>query len=200
VATRWSRNEPYDIEGAATEIAAAVKSAGKEWDHDPWKDDRISNDASMMMSAAGVTGTLMKQVAVYDFRLGKNKVLGMLLDAVIGSSIKVSGEMLKGGGKSDLANLTQTVARNFSVIMEAIYERKARDVVVSISDKSLDEKIAWLKINNPLGQVLDEFKTWSMCFVGFAVATSARMNPAPAKEAKSSQAERRTDRTDGLDR
>lgn len=190
VATRWGRNEPWDVEAAAAEIAAAVKTAGEEWAHDPWKDDRITNDASMMMSAAGVTGILMKQVAIYDFRIGKNKVLAMLLDAVITNSTKVSAEMLKGGGRSDVANLTQTVARNLTVLMEAIYERKAREVVTVIADKSLEERVAWLKINNPLGQILDEFKTWSMCFVGFAVATSTRMNPASTAQPKAGSLER----------
>ncbi|MBY3150987.1 hypothetical protein HFO56_00895 [Rhizobium laguerreae] len=187
VSERWIRDEDYDIEKAAASIATAVLQAGKDWDHDPYKDDRISNDASLMMSAAGVTAKLMKQVEVYDFRLGRNEVLKTLLDAVIGTAVQVSSDMLpRAASKYDTANLIQTVSRNFASIMEAIYERKARDVVGLLQGRKTEQRTAWLDANRPLDTIVAEFHEWALCFVGFAVATSARIAaPAPVAETPS---------------
>ena len=178
VAERWIREEDYEIEAAARAIVNAVSKAGSDWDHDPFKDDRISNDTSLMMSAAGVTARLMKQVEIYDFRIGRNEVLKTLLDAVIGTSVEVASGMLpKSASKNDIANLIQTVSRNFASIMEAVYERKAREVVLFLKDRKTPQKTAWLDSNRPLDTVVAEFKEWALCFVGFAVATSARISP-----------------------
>ncbi|MCZ7861640.1 hypothetical protein O9X98_09520 [Agrobacterium salinitolerans] len=184
VSERWIRDEEYDVEAAASSIASAVLKAGKDWDHDPYKDDRISNDTSLMMSAAGVTAKLMKQVEVYDFRIGRNEVLKTLLDAVIGTAVQVSADMLPNASKGDIANLIQTVSRNFSAIMEAIYERKAREVVTLLKGRKHEQRTAWLDANRPLDSIVDEFREWALCFVGFAVATSSRIAaPQPVAQA-----------------
>jgi hypothetical protein len=183
VSERWIRDEDYEIEAAANSISSAVLGAGKDWDHDPYKDDRLSNDTSLMMSAAGVTAKLMKQVEVYDFRVGRNEVLKTLLDAVIGTAVQVSADMLPNASKGDVANLIQTVSRNFSSIMEAIYERKSRDVVAFLKGRKTEQRTAWLDANRPLESIVGEFREWALCFVGFAVATSSRIaTPQPATE------------------
>lgn len=183
VSERWIRDEDYDIEAAASSISQAVLKAGKDWDHDPYKDDRISNDASLMMSAAGVTAKLMKQVEVYDFRIGRNEVLKTLLDAVIGTAVHVSSDMLPNASKGDVANLIQTVSRNFAAIMEAIYERKSRDVVALLKGRKTEQRTAWLDANRPLDSIVAEFHEWALCFVGFAVATSSRISaPQPTND------------------
>lgn len=182
VAERWEKNENYDIEGASKEIVKVVidtmSKEGKSFDYDPYKDDSISNDASLMMSAASVTGRLMKQVEIYDFRVGRNAVLQKLLDAVIETSVSVASEMLpKGASKNDVANLTQTVSRNFTIIIEGIYERKAREVTSQLNGKPTKDKVDWLNNNLPLDDVIKEFKDWAYCFVGFAIATCNKMSP-----------------------
>jgi len=181
VAERWLRDEDYDIEAAAASIARAVESAGGDWDHDPFRDDRISNDVSVKMSAAGVTSRLMNQVAVYDFRLGRNEVLKTLLDTVISTSVQVANDMLpKSASRNDVANLVQTVSRNFASIMEAVYERKAAEVVGLLNGQPTEHKKAWLDRNRPLDTIVAEFREWALCFVGFAVATSGHIaSPQP---------------------
>jgi hypothetical protein len=176
VSERWMRDEDYNIESAASSIVSAVLDAGKDWDHDPYKDDRISNDASLMMSAAGVTAKLMTQVEVYDFRVGRNEVLKTLLDAVIGTAVMVSSDMLPNGSKNDVANLIQTVSRNLASIMEAIYQRKSRDVSTLLKGRKTEQRVAWLDANRPLDAIVAEFHEWALCFVGFAVATSSRIS------------------------
>jgi hypothetical protein len=184
VAERWVRDEDYDLEEAAKAIANAVVTAGKDWDFDPYKDDRISNSASLRMSAAGVTSRLVELVAVYDFRVGRNETLKRLLDAVIGTAMEVAGEMLPASAtKTDVENLTQTVSRNLASIMEAIYSRKAREVTNLLKAKSPQQTVAWLEANRPLEGIIAEFRDWALCFTGFAVATSTRMAN-PAQEAR----------------
>ena len=182
VAERWENNENYDIEWVSKEIVEVVMDAmsndGKLFDYDPYKDDSISNEASLMMSAASVTARLMKQVEIYDFRVGRNTVLQKLLDAVIETSVSVASEMLpKGASKGDIANLTQTVSRNFTVIIEGIYERKAREVTSLLHGKEKKEKVEWLNDKLPLDDVITEFKDWAYCFVGFAIATCNKISP-----------------------
>lgn len=176
VAERWLRGEAYDVDAVATSIVNAVKRADKEWDHDPFKDDRISNDASLRMSAVGVTARMMKQVEIYDFRVGRNEVLKVLLDEVIGMSLEVAHQMLPRASKNDTSNLVQTVSRNLASIMEAIYERKAREVVGLLNGRTEEQKVAWLGRHNPLETVKTEFKEWALCFVGFAMATSTMIS------------------------
>lgn len=189
VAERWMREEDYAVETAARDIAKAVLTAGADWNHEPFKDDRISNDASLMMSAAGITTKLMAQVGVYDFRIGRNEVLKTLLDSVVRTSLEaVQGMLPKSASKGDVVNLVQTVSRNFAGIMEAIYERKVREVVEFLKDKETAEITRWLNKNRPLDTIVDEFKDWALCFVGFAVATSSMISmqpeqPAPARRA-----------------
>jgi hypothetical protein len=173
VAERWANDQDYDVERAAKVIGATVARAGKDWDFDPFKDDRVSPDASLMMSAAGVATKLMEQVEIYDFRLGVKEVLKKLLDCVIRTAIDAASDMLPTtASKADMINLVQTVSRNLANIMEGVYERKAREVVAYLADKPADEKVKWLQANKPVDDVILEFKDWAMCFVGFAIATS----------------------------
>ncbi|MNL61235.1 hypothetical protein D3C87_1851360 [compost metagenome] len=106
-----------------------------------------------------------------------------LLDAVIGTAVHVSSDMLPNASKGDVANLIQTVSRNFAAIMEAIYERKSRDVVTLLKGRKTEQRTAWLDANRPLDSIVAEFHEWALCFVGFAVATSSRISaPQPAND------------------
>lgn len=190
VAERWLKKEDFNIEAASREIVAAVKNAmntdGAGLDHDPFKDDNISGDASLMMSAAGVTAKLMDQVKVYDFRLGKNEVLKKLLDTVIGTSVEMVGQMLPPGtSKNDIVNVTQTVSKNLSGIMEGIYGRKAREVTNHLKGRDKRYRVEWLARNKPLDRIISDFQEWAHCFSAFAIATSQRMG---APKTQNSQA------------
>lgn len=182
VAEKWLRGEDYAVERAAAGIVKAVvhalESDGRGLDHDRFNDERISTDASLMMSAAGVTARLMRQVEIYDFRLGRNDVLKTLLDGVIGKSIEVADEMLpKGAPQSDRINLMQTASRNLSSILEGIYERKARDVTGLLKSKPREFRVEWLARNKPVREIMREFDEWSTCFLAFAVATAQGLSP-----------------------
>lgn len=183
VATRWIERRPMDVERAAAEIAAAASLVDGSWDHDSFRDDRISDDASLMITAAGVAGSLARQVEIYDFREGKEAVLGRLVKAVVETASKSSVDMLsKGASAGDVRNLTQTLARNLSSLMEACYERKAREVVARLNGRAEKEKAAWYASHSPLDEVMDSFREWTICFGGYAVAASREMEPSAPSE------------------
>lgn len=178
VAARWLQKRPLDVEREASEIAAAAGLADRSWDHDSFKDDRISDDVSLMITAASVAGSLARQVEIYDFRMGKERVLRALVEEVVRTASKQAAEMLPAeAGRGDVQNLTQTLARNLSALMEACYERKAREVVSRLNGRPDPEKEAWLASSDPLDEVLKSFRDWALCFNGWALVAARGMAP-----------------------
>lgn len=183
VATGWLEGKPVDVERTAAEMASAARIADRSWDHDPYRDDGISDDASLMMTAAGVAGTLARQVEIYDFRGGREAVLGRLVKAVAETASRGAWEMLgKDAGPSDVRNLTQTLARNLASIMEACYERKAREVVARLNGLPEAEKTAWYAAHAPVEELVASFGLWSNCLAGFALVASRDMEPVQQKD------------------
>lgn len=182
-AARWLDNRGYDLERAASEIAAAVRLADGGWDSDPWRDDRISDTASLMMTAAGVAGSLARQVEIYDFRAGREAALGRVVKEVVDSASKTAAEMLgPSAGPGDVRNLTQTLARNLSSLMEACYERKGRETVARLAGMTEAEKAAWYRANSPIDEVAATFREWAVCFSAYAVAATRDLEPDKQRE------------------
>jgi len=185
VATAWLEGKAVDVERMAAEMASAARLADRSWDHDPYKDEGISSDASLMMTAAGVAGTLARQVEIYDFREGKEAALGRLVKEVAETASQAAWDMLgKDGTGADVRNLTQTLARNLCSIMEACYERKAREVVSRLNGLPEADKVAWYASHSPLDEVMASFRVWSNCLGGFAVVASQGMEPSRPREAE----------------
>ena len=183
VAARWLQKKPLDVEREAAEIAAAAGMADHSWDHDSFRDERISDDASLMITAASVAGSLARQVEIYDFRMGKGRVLQAIVAEVVREASRRAAEMLAPeAGSGDVRNLTQTLARNLCSLMEACYERKAREVVTKLNGRPEKEKASWLATSDPLSDVLESFREWALCFNGFALAACRGLSPEPQKE------------------
>lgn len=176
VAARWLAGRRVDVERASSEIAAAASLANNSWDHDIFRDDHISDNASLMITAANAAASLAGSVEKYDFRKGRIKVLGRLVSHTSVAAAKAARTMLgPQASESDLRNVTQTAARNFATILESCYERKAREVVKLLSPMNEAEKLAWYKEHDPVGEILKSFEEWTLCFSGFAVAASRDM-------------------------
>lgn len=185
VASKWRAKKKLDIESAATEISSAVRLADKSWDHNPWGDEAISNDASLMMTAAGVAGALSGKVDIYDFRLGRAEVMSRILKVVVETSSQSASDMLsKDASAADKRNLTQTLANKLSSLMEACYERKAREVSFYLHKKDESERLSWYKKNDPVSDIIAEFKDWAVCFTAYAIAASRGLSPQPNGEEK----------------
>jgi hypothetical protein len=185
VASRWASGRKIDIDVAGAEIAAAVALADGSWDHDLYADENISDDTSLMMTVVGVTGSLSRLVNIYDFRLGKTEALSRLLQEIVEVSVNTARDMLKDTSPSaaDVRNLTQTLARNFTSLMEVCYDRKAKEITLLLKDKTPDEKRAFYSVRSPIDEVITDFKEWYVCFSGWAIIASREMNPAPKQKA-----------------
>jgi hypothetical protein len=181
VAARWAADRKIDIEAAAREVAAAVDLADSSWDHDMYADENISDHASLMMTVVGLSRDLSRLVNVYDFRLGRTEALLKLLSKIVDTSVKAARDMLKDSSPSaaDERNLTQTLARNFTSLMEVCYDRKAKEVVLFLKDKTPEEKRAFYATRSPIDEVLADFDVWYVSLSGWAVAAAREMSPAP---------------------
>jgi len=177
VASRWASGRPVDIEGAAKAIAEAVEIADSSWDHDIYADDAISDDTSLMMTVVNLAGTLSRLTNIYDFRLGPTEALSRLLKTIVDISVRTARDMLKDSSPSpaDERNLTQTLARNFTALMEVCYDRKAREVVSLLQDKTPEEKRAFYARRSPIDEVIADFRNWHLCLSGWAVMASREM-------------------------
>lgn len=177
ISSRWLAGMDVDVERASSEMASAARLADGSWDHDLYRDEGISDHASLMITAVNAATTLARAVEKYDFRAGRAAVMGRLVPAVVEAASRTAQDMLgKGATDADLRNVTQTAARNFASILEACYERKAREVVGRLTGRSEQEKRAWYAENNPLNEVLAAFREWTVCFGGFAVAATRDMS------------------------
>jgi hypothetical protein len=176
VASRWLSRRSVDVERASSEIAAAASLANNSWDHDVYRDDNISDNASLMITAANAAASLAGSVEKYDFRKGRIEVLGRLVSVTATAAARAARNMLgPQATEADLRNVTQTAARNFATILESCYERKAREVVAVLAKMKEGEKVAWYAKNDPLEDVLTSFEEWALCFSGFAIAASRDM-------------------------
>lgn len=183
VASRWVAGRKIDIDKAADEVASAVELADGSWDHDVYRDDRLSDDTSLMMTVVGVTGTLSRLVNIYDFRLGKTEALSRLMSTIVDISVKTAKDMLKDTAATDTdeRNLTQTLARNFASLMEVCYDRKAKEVSIHLKDMSPDEKRAFYSMRSPMDEVIADFREWYVCFSGWAVMATREIAPHTAQ-------------------
>jgi len=183
VASRWLAGMDVEVERAASEMASAAQLADGSWDHDMFRDDSISDHASLMITAVNAAATLARAVEKYDFRAGRAAVMRRLVPAIAEAASRTAGEMLgKGASEADVRNVTQTAAKNLAAILEACYERKAREVVGHLNGRSEQEKRAWYDANNPVDDVLSAFHEWTVCFGGFAVAATRDMSAARTPE------------------
>lgn len=187
VADRWLSKKPIDVDKSAKELASAINLADKSWDYDSYKDDKISDDASLMISAVSLAGSLSKLVDVYDFRLGKEHVLGKVVNYVVRTASKMSYDILpKEVSDADRRNVIQTLSRNLCSLMEACYERKAVEIASHLENSKMseDQKSKWLIDVKPVDSVLNSFAEWATCFGAFALAASQGMkaNNVPENE------------------
>lgn len=179
VATRWVSGRKINVDVAVDAIANAVELADQTWDHDIYADEGISDDASLMMTVVNMTGSLSRLVSVYSFRMSATEVQSRLLTTIVDISVKTARDMLKdtAAAPGDERNLTQTLAKNFTALMEVCYDRKAREIVALLDGKTPDEKRAFYATRAPLEEILADFNAWYVCFSGWAVMAAREMTP-----------------------
>lgn len=178
VANVWLQNKEVDIEKTAREMASAINLADKSWDYDVFRDDKLSDDASLMISAVSLAGSLSKVVDIYDFRLGKEVAFGKIVNYVVETASKMASDILPASvSAADKRNVIQTLSRNLCSLMEGCYEKKTIEVASYLEQSKMSdqEKTKWLKDTKPLDDVLKSFSEWATCFGAFALAASTGM-------------------------
>lgn len=189
VAAHWTTGKLLDIREAASQIAEVAALADQKWDHDPYKDGaKISTNTSIVITAANVAATLFDSVKNYDFRLGKEKVFEVLIEAVIAEAQKNAPAMLPPAAtQDDVHNLTQTLANNMASLMQACYDQKAREVLKAIRQKPETYRLDYLAKTKPLDAICNNFREWAACVSGMSILSAKRLNdikPDPQAETK----------------
>lgn len=183
VAAHWTGGKQIDVNRAAEQIAAAAALVDAQWDHDIYKDDNVSAEASKQITAAAVAGNLFESVAIYSFRLDPKIVVFTVVDAVMAEASKSARAMLPNASEPEIANLMQTIARNLSNLMQACYDQKAREVVKEIRNIPEPEKLAYLEAQKPFDQVMANFTKWATWLAWISPQAASRMAK-PTKEDK----------------
>lgn len=171
VAQHWADELEVDVEAAADAVARAVELAGREWDHDPYRDDGLQDFVSEYMTMVSASGVVLKCVLLYDFRQHPDDLLGRLTTEVVEAALSASRDMLKDttASEADRRNLFQTLARNFAGILEACYKRKVREVATLLADWPEPRKEAFYATRFPVDELLADFRSWYVCLSGWAM-------------------------------
>jgi predicted nucleic acid-binding protein len=195
VAAHWTGGKQLDVEVAADQIATAAAMVDGGWDHDIYKDTVISDDASKHITAAAVAGSLIERVSIYSFRIDTPIVIYRLINEVMSEATKSAREMLPAATESEVANLTQTIARTLSNLMQACYDQKSREVVKALYKKSEAEKLAFLETHQPLDEVIRNFRNWAEWLAWISPQAANRLNKAskPSVEVEDAASEMHPD-------
>lgn len=171
VAERWAHDLEVDVEAAADAISGAVGTAGREWDHDPYRDEGIQDFVSEIMTMVAASGAIARCVKLYDFRQDHDDLVGRLTIEVVQGAMAASNDMLKDtdATESDRRNLVQTLTRNFSGLLEVCYKQKVREVAGRIADWPEDRKAAFYASRSPVEELVADFRSWYVCLSGWAV-------------------------------
>jgi hypothetical protein len=195
VAAHWTSGKQLDVEVAAEQIATAAAMADSGWDHDIYKDTVISDDASKHITAAAVAGSLIERVSIYSFRIDTPIVIYRLINEVMSEATKSARNMLPTATEAEVANLTQTIARTLSNLMQACYDQKSREVVKEIHNKSEADKIAYLETHKPLDEVIRNFRNWAewLAWISPQAANRLKKVSQPSEETEDQSAKMNPD-------
>lgn len=173
VAESWERNEPIDIDRTADEIAGALAIADGEYDARTIEWGKVTGGGSLAMTSASVGLSLARLVALYDFRLGRRVALARVMQAVVTSTTEAVERLVPPEGTpEDRRSLSQTVMQALSGIMADIYEASARDTVAALLEVPHEERLAWLRRDEPLERVVENFREWAEGAVGICLDVS----------------------------
>lgn len=164
----WSNKglSAFDPEILSSQLASAFLMVDEDLDRGFFANKEISNQASLTITSAAITTSLMRTVMAYDFRQDKHELLTSISVAVIEAvHLAVPFLMNDNEKKDDEQSLKQTVANQLTDIMVSVYERKARQVINRISDLNEEEKENFARRYNPVQDIVESFKDWSNLFL-----------------------------------
>ena len=164
----------FDVEAIAEQHAAAFQLISDDLLGNIFSERTISGAGSLAMTAAGITETLMRPVAIYDFRRDKNEMLAEMVGAVLDLAQNYAGQAVPGGREDDFRSVLQTAANGLSGIMAGVYERKARQVVTRLAVLPEQEREAFSRRFEPMPEILRTFHGLGMVFIATALAAGQK--------------------------
>ena len=159
VAYAWTSGRPLDGDAFVAELVMVSRAGDASFDADtvPWK--LMSAPGSVAMTVVPALMRLRRVVEAYDFRLGSEAVLTRLARVALeASSEAVSAILPPHATVADRRSLLQSVMREYSHDLRAVYEQVARRSLEAMVGMTEDDKVAYLLDVRPLDRVEAAFR------------------------------------------
>ncbi len=159
VAFAWRRGASVAADAFVAEMVRAVHLAGQAADYDPvpWK--LLTPPGNMALSVVPSVMRLRHAVDVYDFRLGRDAVTAFLTRlAAEESAAAVHAILPPGATLVDRRSLYQSVLREYTHDLRALYERTARRTVEALVGLGEEARVAHLAEARPLDAIAAAFR------------------------------------------
>ena len=185
VASRRRRGLDTDPAALVEALAHVPAVADRAADADAMDWKGVSPAGSFALTAMRASLALLNVTDAYDFRLGRERVLAILVDAAADAAKDGARAILGDDAPpEDLHALFQSAVRDVTMLLRTRYEVAARETVGLLSPLEPAEREAWHASNDPLGDMLAGFRRDAAAFMAMA----ARMvrghgEPAPAPAA-----------------
>jgi hypothetical protein len=175
VASAWRSGKLSALDTAAigAQLAAAAHIVDEDLDRSIFKTSAISDEASLRMTAMGVTLRLFEPVLTYDFRRDQSELVATMTTAVMATAGEAAGDVVPEGGKpDDRRSVLQTASNCLATIMAQVYDRKARQFVGHVKSMSEGEREAFIRRYDPMPEVLRAFREHARVYCGAAYASA----------------------------
>lgn len=159
VAWSWRAGVELDENRFVAEVLAAMKSLDGVYDADtmPWR--QITPNGNMALTVFPAAMKLRSVVEDYDFRIGKEEVLGVLVEVVSEMANEAVQILLpEKASVADRRSLFQSVLREYAWDLRSLYEQEARRTVAKLKGTPEPEREAYLKEARPLDSVVEAFR------------------------------------------
>lgn len=158
VAWYWTTNQAFDADALAAEIAGAASIADTVYDSDdiPWRS--ITSTGSLAMTVVPAMMRLKASVDAYDFRLGSDRVLARLSNAVVTSAMEgVYAILPESSTEADRRSVFQSLVREYAADMQVVYDEAARGTVHVLVGMTDMERTAYLEDIKPVDTLIENF-------------------------------------------
>ena len=159
VAYAWRQGTALDADAFVAAMVEAVRLADEASDYDPvpWK--LLTPAGNMALTLVPSVMRLRQVVDVYDFRLGRDAVVAYLSRLVGEEAAEAVNAILPPPATlADRRGLYQSVLREYTFDLRAVYERTARQAVAELVGLPEAERDARLARMRPLESVEAAFR------------------------------------------
>lgn len=182
VADRLRAKIPVDIARDTASIAAALDAADPKFDVNPFNYNAPSYAATVKMTACAAVASVMRELAIYDFRSDPAKSLVRIVEAIMETA---AGAVARAAGPDasdrDRTGLMQSFVKQHGPIMAAALARKAAETIATLKPLSEDDRRTWYASADPIGEAIASYRDMAHLMEGALLALERIIkNPQPA--------------------